>query len=466
MPTFGLSRSRALAELGRLPAPNDVAVADIVNYHRHRLPLPRAGEDVALDVRFGSATTTADGSAVLQIGITTASVGDRRDLPPLNLVLVIDCSGSMADDDKLEEVGRALHVLAGRLRPSDRVAVVTYADSASLLAGSRRRGEGDWLDALIDGLQPGGHTNLCDGLVLGLREAADHAIENGSNRVILLTDGIANRGETDPGAILREARRYTSEGIDLSTIGVGTQLQTALLDELARGAHGQFHFVADARDVQKVFVDELESQLAAVGRRVRLVLDVPDELEIERLYGHDACARDGRLVLDLPDLNAAATAVVLAKCRVRSGECREDGLRVGARLEYSRRRLRRAPVGRATSRARASRCGHRTRGPRRLERLSPRRRRGPQELHDRGARRRHARDGGERVARALGGCRALPRACTRLRETPVPACRGSRSLPRDDDGAGLSPDAPPLPRPLSRRLLTACRSDARAAGGR
>lgn len=333
--TFGHARSRALADLERLPSPADVAVVDLIDYHRHRLPLPRAGETIALDARFGSPTATRDGKAVLQVGIATAPVGDPADLPPINLVLVIDKSGSMGDHGKLDEVKRALQTLAERLRPADRIAIVAYSDAAEILVPSRPRDDGRWLRAEVARLEPGGSTNLHAGLMLGLREATEHRLENGSNRVMLLTDGIANQGETDAREILADARLHTDCGIDLSTIGVGTELNTELLDELARGARGMFHFVGDVHDVTKVFVRELESSLTAVARDVSLEIDLPDGVHVERVYGHRAEQRDGRVVLRLADFGAEATSVVLVECRLRAARTADgSGVEVAARLSF------------------------------------------------------------------------------------------------------------------------------------
>ncbi|HLQ37801.1 MAG TPA: VWA domain-containing protein, partial [Planctomycetota bacterium] len=246
--SFGDARTRELAELGRLPTPADVVVADIVNYHRHRLPLPRAGDLVALDLRFGAATIGPHGEAVLQIGYTTTPTADRQDLPPLNLGLVIDCSGSMQDQGKMDQVQRGLALMVDRLRPGDRVALVAYDDEARLERASQVLGDGRWLRRAIQDLHPGGSTNLHAGLMLGLHEVQEHQRQGGSNRVILLTDGIANRGVVDPERILDDARTVVGHGIDLSTIGVGRDLNTDLLDKLARGGHGLFHFVADGKD--------------------------------------------------------------------------------------------------------------------------------------------------------------------------------------------------------------------------
>jgi len=333
--SFGMARTRAAAELGRLPTPLEVAVPDIVNYHRHRLPLPRGDDEVMLQLRFGNGGASPGGTVVLQLGYTTAPGDDRADLPPLNLALVVDRSGSMADADKLTQVKAALVAFVARLRGDDRVALVTYSETATVDQASRAVGDGRWLCRAIEAISPGGATNLHAGLMSGLREVAAHAFAGSSNRVLLLTDGIANRGECDPERILAETAPFTAEDIDLSTIGVGENLDTELLDRLARGGRGLFHFVADPSDVRKVFVQEHEALVAPVARRVRLEVDLPPHLSLERVVGHDFCRRHGAVVVDLPNLNRGATGVVLMVCRL-DDECPRDDTtaRVRARLVY------------------------------------------------------------------------------------------------------------------------------------
>jgi Ca-activated chloride channel family protein len=323
--TFGHARARELAELGRLPGVRDVVVRDLVNYHRHRLPLP-SDQDLQLDVRFDRAATARGDEVWLQVGYTTAPQGDRALAPPCSVALVVDVSGSMASGDKLGAVQRGLRAFADRLRPDDDVALVTFSTAATTVAALRRRGDGRWLVDAIDALRPEGNTNLHAGLLAGLRElAGDDGDDRGEpdrarrpardRRVVLLTDGIANTGVTAPADILADATRSAGAAIDITTIGVGQDLDTALLQRLADGCRGLFHFVADAQDVQKVFVQEADALLVPVARRVQLAIDVPEDLEVLHVFDERATLRAGRIDVALPDLNAGVTGVVMVQCR-------------------------------------------------------------------------------------------------------------------------------------------------------
>jgi Ca-activated chloride channel family protein len=225
----------------------------------------------------------------------------------------------MAAENKLDAVQRALRVLVGRLRPQDRITLVAWSDEARVVARCASAADPALL-AAIDELRPDGSTNLHAGLVTALREVSGQPLAaDGLRRVVLLTDGIANRGVTDAERVLTEARAFTSDGVDLATIGFGTELNGELLDRLARGARGMFHFVRDAADIEKVFVDELQAQLRTVLRDVSLSLSLPPEIELGRVFGHRArlLAVPGEYAIDLPDLNAGATQVVLVECRLR-----------------------------------------------------------------------------------------------------------------------------------------------------
>ncbi|HVF67888.1 MAG TPA: VWA domain-containing protein [Pyrinomonadaceae bacterium] len=315
--TAAAARARYLSEAGLVPASREIAVEEFVNYHRHQIGRPKAGEAVLLDVRWGNDVVSSDSpEAVLQIGFSTASASDRRQLPPLNLSLVIDKSGSMADADKLSRVKEALLTLVSQLRETDVLSIVVFDSGAQVLLPARRVGDREFVKELIRGIQPGSSTNMHAGLVLGYEEALKNYRREWTNRVVLLTDGIANQGVTDPTQIARDSLSFNDRGVDLSTIGVGLDLNKDLLRELAKSGRGLFHFVADARDIDKVFLREFQSLVSPVASEPDLNVEYGPGLELVQVYGYEPRRRDGAVSFKLDNMNQGLTQVVLLRFKV------------------------------------------------------------------------------------------------------------------------------------------------------
>lgn len=296
-------------------APDAVTVEEFVNYHKHRLPLPKVGQAVAMDARWGNDRVSADQpEAVLQIGLATAEVNDRADLRPLNLALVIDKSGSMQAADKMSRVKDALLTMFGQLRAGDIVSITVFDTDAQILLPAQRVGDGRELRRAVTEIQPGGSTNLNAGLTLGYRETLKNYRAGATNRVILLTDGIANQGVTDPRRIAKNSLAYNSEGVDLSTIGVGVELDQDLLRTLAKSGRGLFHFVAENEDIEKVFVREVQSLMSPVARNAALEINFPPQtLDLMQVYGYQPQIAASSVKIPLDDMNSGLTAVVLLK---------------------------------------------------------------------------------------------------------------------------------------------------------
>ena len=312
--------------------PDEIAVEEFVNYHKHRLPQPKYGQAVAMDTRWGNwEVSPSQREAVLQIGFTTAEVNERTDLRPLNLVLVIDKSGSMADSDKMSRVKDGLRTMLGKLRSDDVIGIVGFDSSAQVLYPSSRLGNGHSLRYAIDCLSPGGSTNLHSGLMLGYAEAKKHFRSGATNRVILLTDGIANTGVVDPGRIAAESSKFNGQGIDLSTIGVGHDLNNDLLRTLASSGRGLYHFISDYTDINKVFVNEVQSLISSVAKMVQVKIEYGPELRLEKIYGYKPRHANGSATITMDDMNNGLTQVIMAKFRTHSIR---STLAVKVRLSY------------------------------------------------------------------------------------------------------------------------------------
>jgi Ca-activated chloride channel family protein len=333
--TASAARTRYLSETGLVPRPREVAVEDFINYHRHEIGRPKAGEAVALDVRWGNNQAPGVGcEAVLQVGFSTALANDRQELRPINLALVIDRSGSMADADKMSRVKSALLAMVSRLRDADTLSIVVFDTDAQTLLPARRVIDREIINQSIRSITPGGSTNIHAGLMLGYREARKNYRKGATNRVILLTDGIANRGETDPEKIANDSLRFNDEGIDLATIGVGLDLNEGLLRQLAQSGRGLFHFVADATDIEKVFIDELQSLISPVAYEPNLEIDYDPGLELMRVYGYQPELRKNRVALKLDNMNQGLTEVVLLRFRLTENRTLPSWLPVKVRLSY------------------------------------------------------------------------------------------------------------------------------------
>ena len=298
--------------------PDEIVVDEFVNYHKHRLPLPKAGKSVAMDTRWGNGEISrSQREAVLQIGFTTAEVNERTDLRPLNLVLVIDKSGSMAGD-KMSRVKSSLHTMIGKLRAEDIISIVAFDSMAEVLYPARTIGDGYTVRRAIDCLEPNGSTNLHGGLMLGYAEAKKYLRSGATNRVILLTDGIANEGVVDPTRIAAESSEFNGQGIDLSTIGVGNDLNNDLLRTLARSGRGLYHFISDYKDIDKVFVNEVQSLISSIAKRVQVRIEYGPGLQLEKIYGYQPRYGNGNVSITLDDMNNGLTQVVMAKFRADS----------------------------------------------------------------------------------------------------------------------------------------------------
>jgi hypothetical protein len=176
---------------------------------------------------------------------------------------------------------------------------------------------------------PSGSTNINAGLMLGYEEVARNLRDDYTNRVILLTDGIANQGETNPQRIADNSLRFNERGIDLSTIGVGQDLDNDLLKTLAKRGRGLYHFVADGRDVEKIFVNEVQSLLSPVARDVRVEIESDSSLGLEQIYGYEPRRNGNRVAIDLDDMNNGVTQVIMLRYAPREGSGR-----VNVRLSY------------------------------------------------------------------------------------------------------------------------------------
>ncbi len=272
---------------GYLPPAESVRVEEYVNFFDQAYASPTE-QSFALYLD-GAPSPYADNYHLVRVGIQGYEVPpeERKDAA---LTFVIDISGSMARENRLDLVKEALYLLVDQLRPTDKVGIVVYGNRGQVileptLIGERPRR----IKRAIARLQPGGSTNAEEGLVLGYKMANRAFIPGGINRVILCSDGVANVGRTGPESILKEIRRYAEEDIYLTTVGFGMgNFNDVLMERLANDGDGFYAYVDDIREAERVFVTDLTSTLQVIARDAKIQVEFdPEVVRSYRLLGYE-----------------------------------------------------------------------------------------------------------------------------------------------------------------------------------
>ena len=247
-----------------------------------------------------------------RIKATTDETVSRQ---PLNIALVFDRSGSMNKKDKIGYVRMAGHVVADNLVQQDHIAMIAFNEGVQTLVPMHSAINRGYLHHRIDELVAGGNTNISGGLAAGISEVSGRLDAPGLHHVILLTDGLANRGIQQPDALVDLTRRLTREGdgITVTTIGVGTGYNESLLSRMAETGGGRFIHVASPRDIPAVIGRELGSLLAVAARNTTLRMKLPRGVQVLKVYGSDQPQKPGRLELFLGDMTDGQELVILAR---------------------------------------------------------------------------------------------------------------------------------------------------------
>jgi Ca-activated chloride channel family protein len=302
--TASYAIARRFAADGNVPDPASVRIEEWVNAFDQAYPAPD-DDTFAVFVDGGPSPFIDESELLLRIGIKARETSDRA-RPDAALTFVIDTSGSMGRESRLELVKDSLRKLVRNLGFGDSIAVVTFGQDAKVvLPPTSATDEEEILDA-IDRLQPGGSTNLEAGLRLGY-DLARETFGDGINRIVLASDGVANVGLTDADGILRRISDDAAAGIDLVAIGVGMgNYNDALLEQLADRGDGFYAYVNSLDEARQLFSEGLTGTLQTVAfdAKVQVTFD-PDVVAEYRLLGYENRAIDDHEFRD-PEVQAGA----------------------------------------------------------------------------------------------------------------------------------------------------------------
>ena len=282
--SYTLTR-QALGE-GRMPDPEEVRTEEIVNAFDYDYAPPAAGA-FALHTELAPSPFRAP-LEQLKIGVQGQLIG-RDAKRPAVLTLVIDGSGSMDTADRLGRIRRALHLLAGQLKSQDSIAIVQFSEQGRLLLDRTSGTNTAAVRAAVDALGASGSTDLEAGLRLGYEVAARGFRRGAANRVILLSDGVANLGAASAQAILATVAQYRRQGIYLTVLGFGRgNYDDAMLEQLANQGDGQYAFVDSDAEAQRLLVDQWEQTLHVIARDVKIQVEFnPERVVRWRQVGYE-----------------------------------------------------------------------------------------------------------------------------------------------------------------------------------
>ena len=283
------ANTRRFLEDGRLPVPDAVRIEELVNAFDYDLPGPsgRGGHPFAVSTEVTEAPW-APGHHLVRVGLQGRRI-ETEDLPPANLVFLLDVSGSMQAPDKLPLLQRAFRLLVREMRPQDRVAIVVYAGASGVvLEPTPGTDKGRILDA-IDRLRAGGSTAGAEGLRLAYRLAHEHFDPEATNRVILATDGDFNVGVSSDAEMQRLVEKEREGGVALSVLGFGTgNLQDSKMETLADHGNGNYAYIDGIREAERVFVREFGGTLFAIAKDVKVQVEFnPERVAGYRLIGYE-----------------------------------------------------------------------------------------------------------------------------------------------------------------------------------
>ncbi len=286
------------------------------------LPLIDPRLDIRPDRRLIRAHGRSERFLLVDLVAPTVAPDPLRRRPPVNLGFVLDRSGSMGGQDKLGLAKQATLEAVHRLDAPDRFAVVTYDNEVDVVIAAAEA-TADARRTAADRLRPveaRSTTNLHGGWLAGCEQVASHLQAQGVNRVLLLTDGLANVGVTDRDELTATAYDLRRRGVTTSTFGVGIDFDEALLQGMADAGGGHFYFIGDVAQMRDHITSEVGETLEVVAREVVLELTLPGSVRVEALSPFRVEARGGRTFVYLGDMVSGQVLSIVLRVTFDYGE--------------------------------------------------------------------------------------------------------------------------------------------------
>jgi Mg-chelatase subunit ChlD len=278
---------KASLNAGKLPEADTVRSEEFLNAFNYHDPAPLGKQRISFAWN-RARNPFAHDRDVLRFSVQTAARGRAAD-QPLNLVVLLDASGSMERADRERIVREMLGVLVNQLKPTDKISVVSFARTPRLLIDGMAGGQPDALLRKVNDLTPEGGTNIETALDAAYEIARRHYLAKGNNRVILLTDGAANLGDVNPATLRARVETERKQGVALDCFGVGWEgYNDDLLESLSRNGDGRYGFINDPAEAREGFANLLAGALKVAAADVKTQVEFnPGRVTAWRQIGYD-----------------------------------------------------------------------------------------------------------------------------------------------------------------------------------
>jgi Ca-activated chloride channel family protein len=285
--TASYANVRRFLNEGRLPPADAVRIEELINYFKFDYPAPRNGAPVSVTTELGPAPWNPRHKLAL-VGLRAVPIKQEK-VAPRNLTFLLDVSGSMAPENRLPLVKKAMQMLVETLREEDRVGIVVYAGNSGVALTPTHGDRKDVIKRAIHELNAGGSTNGAAGIQLAYNMATDNFIKGGINRVILATDGDFNVGVTSQTELVRLIEEKRERGIFLSVLGVGdNNLKDSTMEKLADKGNGNYNYLDSLQEARRVLIAEAGATLVTVAKDVKVQIEFnPRFVSAYRLIGYE-----------------------------------------------------------------------------------------------------------------------------------------------------------------------------------
>jgi Ca-activated chloride channel family protein len=286
--TASYALARRYLNEGRIPEKAQIRTEEFVNYFKADVPAPTQGT-FAIHTDLAPSRFSSDKQrSMLRVVVRGREVA-KQERQPLNLTFVLDVSGSMREQNRLEMVKHAVRLLVGELGSGDNLALVAFSTDARTVLPMTSVKNRSAIESALETLEPENSTNSEAGLKLGYSIALANINPEAQNRVVFLSDGVANVGETDPAKLSESVKPIREKGIYLNTIGVGMNNHNdVLLEQLADKGDGVCSYIDSPSEAKKVIVDGFTGAFETIARDVKVQVEFdPAQVERYRLLGYE-----------------------------------------------------------------------------------------------------------------------------------------------------------------------------------